>query len=194
MVDPVPFQTTLRDLANWLGRSHAPYCVIGGVAASLLGRPRYTRDVDVLILLESERWKDLLHDGNAFHFTPRINDALTFAERSRVLLMRHTPSSVDVDVVCGLLPYEAEVIRRASEYPLPGVSIRVPAIEDLVFMKAVAGRPRDWLDIDGLSSANPHLNVPRVLALAQAYDEALGEDQLTSRLRSALAGGRRGYP
>lgn len=47
-----PLINALRDLMNWFETEHISGMVIGGVAASLLGRPRITRDVDILIQLE----------------------------------------------------------------------------------------------------------------------------------------------
>ncbi len=42
----VPLLDALRDLAAWLRTAKVPGLVMGGVAVSLLGRPRVTKDVD----------------------------------------------------------------------------------------------------------------------------------------------------
>jgi hypothetical protein len=47
--------------------------VIGGVAASLRGKPRLTNDVDALVL-EADA-ETLLRSGSEFGFEPRIADA-----------------------------------------------------------------------------------------------------------------------
>jgi len=69
---PVPssFLDALRDLVAWLESSHTRAIVIGGVAASLLGRPRATRDVGVLALVPEDRWEEFLHQGEQFGFRP----------------------------------------------------------------------------------------------------------------------------
>jgi hypothetical protein len=48
----VPLLAALRDLVAWFQDAPTPGMVIGGVAASLLGRPRVTRDIDALVLLD----------------------------------------------------------------------------------------------------------------------------------------------
>jgi hypothetical protein len=58
-----PLLAVLRDLTAWLKAGQVPGVVIGGLAASLLGRPRLTRDVDALVLLEESRRADFLHLG-----------------------------------------------------------------------------------------------------------------------------------
>ena len=59
-----------------------PVEVVGGIAVSLLGRPRFSRDID----------------------------ALVFARRSRVLLLRHGPSQIDIDVILSGLPFDRAIV------------------------------------------------------------------------------------
>jgi hypothetical protein len=47
-----PLLDVLRDLVAWMKDQNIPGAVIGGVAAGLLGRPRVTRDVDAVLLLD----------------------------------------------------------------------------------------------------------------------------------------------
>ncbi|MBK6599137.1 MAG: hypothetical protein IPG25_15175 [Proteobacteria bacterium] len=48
---PASLQAALADLAAWLDGAQIPATIIGGIAASILGRPRLTRDIDALALL-----------------------------------------------------------------------------------------------------------------------------------------------
>ena len=91
-------QSALADLMRWLDAAHAPSMIIGGVAASVLGRPRLTQDVNALAVLPEADWADAVRLAPQYNILPRIEDALQFAQRSRVLLMRHTTSGIDVDV------------------------------------------------------------------------------------------------
>src|SRR5581483_9368379 len=101
------------------------------------------------------RWRcsAVLAGGRAFGFVPRVPDALTFAREARVLLLRHAPTGIDVDVALGSLPFEEEALRRARAVRVARVSVPLPTPEDLIIMKAVAHRERDLLDIDGLLAA-----------------------------------------
>src|SRR5262245_51247027 len=85
----------LRDLRRWLSQTHTRGIVIGGVAASLLGRPRATRDVDALVVLPEDTWATFVAAGTKFGFVPRVKDCVAFARRSRVLLMKHAPSEAE---------------------------------------------------------------------------------------------------
>jgi hypothetical protein len=123
------------------------YCLIGGLAVLRWGEPRETVDADLTLLTgfgqEQQFIEELLK-----HFAGRIPDAAGFALDRRVLLLR-SRAGVGLDVALGALPFEAEVVRRATpfEYP-PGVTLRTCSAEDLIVMKAFAGRGQDWVDVE----------------------------------------------
>jgi hypothetical protein len=129
--------------------------VVGGVAVSLLGRPRFTRDIDALVDLDEARWPDLVEAAHRARIVPRIEGALPFARRSRVLLLRHTPSQIDIDVILGGLPFERATVAAAQPRSVGDLTVRLPRVEDLMIMKAVAQRPQDLLDLEGLMAAHP---------------------------------------
>lgn len=79
-------------------------------------------------------------------------DAAAFAERNRILLLRSSDGT-PIDVSLGGLPFAGRMIGRATSFAFaPGCSLITCSAEVLVVLKALAGRPRDWLDIDGILS------------------------------------------
>ncbi|MBI3995338.1 MAG: nucleotidyltransferase [Nitrospirae bacterium] len=186
--DPLaPLVAVLRDLASWLQAGQVSGVVIGGVAASVLGRPRVTRDVDAMVLLDEGNWPKFLEAGARFGFIPRRPDVLTFAKRARVLLVRHDPSGIDADVAIGSLPFEQEVVTRLQWIQIGGVNIPLPTPEDLVVMKAVANRPRDLGDIEGILDANPKLDLRRVRRWVREFSSALESPEILRNLNAILA-------
>jgi hypothetical protein len=161
--------------------------VIGGLAASLLGRPRLTRNVDVLVLIDEDHWADFLTAGENFGFMPRRDDALAFAQENRVLLLRHRESGIDVNMVIGLLPFEKEAVARAAAVELDGVQTPLALLEDLIIMKAVAHRPRDLADIEAILAAHPQLNRRRVRSWVREFATALSMPEIFNDLELLLA-------
>ena len=178
---PASLESALADLMGWLDAAHIPSMIIGGVAASVLGRPRLTRDVDALAVLPEGDWAEATRLAPQFNILPRIDNALQFAKRSHVLLMRHTASGIDVDLTFGELPFERAAVANCENHDVGGIRVRLPRVEDLLVMKAIARRPKDVEDLQGLLAAHPELDVTsarrwvREFAIAMSMPDMLRE-------------------
>jgi hypothetical protein len=190
VVDPVPatLLVALADLVKWLDTTRMPSMVIGGVAASVLGRPRLTQDIDALAILPEGQWANAVATAARHGILPRIESPLDFACRSRVLLMRHVESGIDIDVTFGGLLFERAAIDNSEVHVIGGLHIRLPRVEDLLVMKAVARRPKDLQDIEGLLAAHPEADVATVrqwvseFATAMSMSDMLDDfDKLVAR-------------
>ena len=95
----------LRAINSWLKAVDVAGVVIGGIAAGLLGTPRITHDVDVLVVMDDDTWSTFLNEAGRFGFEARIPGALEFARTNRVLLMRHRRSGWEVDITLGALDF-----------------------------------------------------------------------------------------
>lgn len=125
------------------------FCFIGGLAVLRWGEARETVDVDLTLItgFSGERpFIDVLLGA----FEPRIEDAAAFALVHRVLLLRAT-SGVGIDIALGGLPFEESVVDRATAFTFPpDASLLTCSAEDLVVLKAFAGRAKDWMDVEGV--------------------------------------------
>ena len=180
-IQPLTLVPALKAVMQWLTSERIDGAIIGGVAASIRGRPRITKDVDAVVLADDLGWERVLDSAARYGLVPRIDNALDFASRSRMLLLRHDKSGIEVDVSLGGLPFERETVERASMVDVKRLRLRVSSAEDLVIMKAVARRPQDWLDVDVILSMNPDLDLARirhhlrefssVLEMPEIYDD-----------------------
>ena len=182
----MPLVRALGAVSEWLDAAATPGAIIGGVAASILGRPRLTEDIDVLVLLERDEWPPFLAAGREFGFVPRIDDALDFAETSRVLLVSHQPSGIPIDIVLGALSLEDEIVRGARKVEIAGVAIPLPTPESIVVMKAIARRARDIADIEGILEVHDRLDLDWVRARLTEFDQALGRTELLDEFNRIL--------
>ena len=118
---------------------------------------------------------------------PRIDDALTFARKSRVLLMRHGASAIDLDITFGGLPFEHSAVERGGVHSVGGVLVRLPRVEDLLVMKTVAHRPKDLEDVAGLLAAHPEADIAEVRRWVREFAVATGMPDLLEELDKLLA-------
>ena len=181
-----PHLGTIETLVRWLRSQRIPSALIGGVAVAIVGRPRVTRDVDALVLLEEDRWEAFLASGRPFGFVSRIPNALAFARKRRVLLVRDQASAIDVDIVFGALPFEKECIARAISKTIRGVRLPVITPEDLMVMKAVARRHRDLADMEAVLDANPKIDRRRIRRWVRVFAEALESPEISVDLEDIL--------
>jgi predicted nucleotidyltransferase len=189
-----PLLSTLRDLTRWFEAEDVSYAVIGGVAASLLATPRLTRDVDAVVLHDRDPSESFLAAGRSFGFEPRQPDTLEFAHKTRVLLLRHEASGIDTDISFGALPFERESVERARRVDVAGISLALPAPEDLIVMKAVAHRMRDLIDVEEITRAHPQLDRRRVRRWVAEFSRVLEMPEILQDLETILErnpGGRR---
>ncbi len=181
-----PLLATLRDLMAWFDSEQVKGVVIGGVAVSVLARPRFTRDVDAVVWLHENRWRNFLDAGMEFGFAPRRADALEFARDTRVLLVHHEPSAIDADVSFGSLPFEEETIDTADFVDISGIRLRLPRPENLIVMKAVANRPRDLADIEALVDAYPELDRKQVRSWVREFSSILEMPEIFDQVNALL--------
>lgn len=160
--------------------------IIGGIAASLLGKPRFTADIAVVILLKVDDLPILVDAASQQGITPRIADAEIFARKNRVLLLLHQTSGINIDISLGILPFEIEMIERSQELKVGGLHLRLPTPEDLIILKAVAHRPQDLIDIQAIATSNPGLDKERVQFWVKQFGAALEFSDLWEHISQLL--------
>lgn len=174
-------EDAVRAILAWSEASRVPMLIIGGVAVSLLSKPRTTRDVDVVAWLpDPDEWHAFLTDAERHGIVPRIPKALEFALKSRVLLLRHDRSGAPIDVSMGALPFEENAVRRAVLTEVGAIRIPLPIPEDLIVMKAVAHRSRDMMDIESILSAHALIDEKWVTSTLREFAEALDTPEIVT--------------
>jgi predicted nucleotidyltransferase len=173
------------ELHLFLSELGVPYAIIGGMAVQCWGEPRFTQDVDLTVIAPPEGSAQLIQQIVG-HFSARISDAAAFARRNRVILVRAS-NGCPVDISLGVPGYEEHVMLRAVEYDLePGKRIRICSAEDLIIHKAVAGRPQDIRDIEGiLYRRRDALDVSYIRRWLSDFADVLTDPEVRQRFERA---------
>jgi predicted nucleotidyltransferase len=168
-------------LARALSRCGLDFMIIGGIAVIARGVVRDTDDVDATVWSAALDLPALAAALREEGIAARIADAEQFARRHSVLLVRHEPTGVDVDLSLALLPFEREALDRAERLDLGGVRVPVALAEDLIVYKAVAWRDEDRQDIERLLRLHAGaVDLARVRRLVAEFAEALEEPERVS--------------
>ena len=144
------FGRTLLDAVAALDDAGVAYLLIGGLASSLLGRPRTTEDVDLFVKAEeADRALDALA-GIGFEVERTNPDWIYKARRE----------GIDFDVIFWLkggITLTDELLARAATTAMDGRAVRLMSPEDLVVVKAIVHdeqSPRHWHDALGILASS----------------------------------------
>ena len=136
------FTDVLRSAVGALEHHGVPYVLIGGVGSASLGRPRWTRDIDVLVTpVDADRTLDVL--AAAGFEAERTNPHWIY---------KATKNDVVVDVIfrtVGDIYLDEEMLTHAMRADFCGVTATVASAEDQIVIKAIAHdeqSARHWND------------------------------------------------
>lgn len=177
----------IRDMLRWFKAAKVRGVVIGGVAVTLQGYARSTRDLDALVVIDHSALPAFVAGAEEFGFTARVPDPVAFARELRMLLLRHEPTALPLDISLGALEFEERLIERASLIKIRRVNIPVASPEDLIILKAIANRPQDIADVDHLLTANPHVDRSYIRRRLSGFSEILDRPDILDQVETLLA-------
>lgn len=129
------------------------YALVGGVAAIMRGRMRYTKDTDFIVQVPQIELPGVL-DQLAVRGCD-IDQPAVIRQYVQHGMTKFTYHGVIVDWLKPIVPLYQHVIRDATLMPWDaGSQVRVATAEGLILCKLVAFRPQDQLDIHTLLVAN----------------------------------------
>lgn len=169
----------LEDAVSIVDCAGLPFLVLGGIASSLVGRPRWTHDIDFLTM-----------PNDALAALQALEAAgFSTEETDPVWIYKAFKEDVMVDVIfmiTGGIYLDADMLAHAIEREYEGLRIRIPSPEDQVIIKAMVHAEetsRHWFDALAILGRNEmdweyflrrsRLGVRRVLSLliyAQSSD------------------------
>lgn len=138
---PIPLLEALIDAVTLFNRLGISYALIGGIAAMVYSRARFTEDLDFVA--------DANHQ-QVFEAHPEVMRECHF-DPACTWMLYHS-SSVTLDIWKD--EYSGAVAARAQEQKLANIMVRVVEIHDLIAMKLRADRFQDDYDISEILKAN----------------------------------------
>ncbi len=168
MSEPSPLESLARAAAI-LSERGVRFALVGGLAVSVRGEVRFTRDVDLAIAVTGDREVErivLAMSGSGYRTRTLVEqDAVGRIATVRLL----GPDGVVVDLLAASSGIEAEVVQNARTVDLPPAGvIAVAQAEELIALKTLSMTPRraqDAIDIEGLLRTNPEVDLERVRSL-----------------------------
>ena len=149
--DDSAFGDVLSRTVTALDEAEVPYALIGGIASSGFGRPRWTHDIDVFLRPDDAKRALTLLAENGYETE----------ETDPVWLFKAIKDDVLVDLIfrsAGAIYFDDAMAERAIETTFQGERIRVAPPEDLLVIKVAAHKEEGgyhWFDALALLSVCP---------------------------------------
>jgi hypothetical protein len=174
------------EVGSFFSSRSVAYAVIGGLAVQVWGNARLTTDADLTVASPLSAGSADLVRLITGQFSSRSAAPLDFARQTRMILITAS-NGVDVDISLALPGYEDQLFGRTVDYEIEaGKTIRVCSAEDLIIHKAVAGRPQDLSDIQGVVYRQGEtLDTAYIRQWLAAFAEALADPAVQERFESA---------
>jgi predicted nucleotidyltransferase len=193
VTEPGQLEAELGRVAIELARRGRGFALVGGLAVSIRGEVRFTRDVDIAVAVSSDAdTESLVRDLRASGYdVAAIVEHETVGRLSTVRLRSRT--GVKVDLLAASSGIEPEIVRAATPVTIEVAgAIPVASTEDLLATKVLSmsdRRPLDRADARGLVLARPDLDLDRVRARLRLIRERGfdREQDLEAKLDGLLA-------
>lgn len=139
-----------KEFIELLNKHNVRYLVIGGYAVALHGHPRYTKDLDIWIEIESanaDRLIDALADFGFGSVGLSQND---FVAPDQVIQLGYPPNRIDLITTPDGVDFET-CYKSKIEISISEITVNFIDIENLKLNKKASGRLQDLADLENLS-------------------------------------------
>lgn len=134
-------------MARFFSARNIRYFTFGGVSVSLWGRPRTTRDLDVVICVERADFPILVTELNKLGLRVTKSLARKMAEGRIVKL---PIGKTELDIKLCSTEHDLETLERAKAAKFDDFKLSVASPEDVILYKLQTWRRQDQADIENL--------------------------------------------
>lgn len=140
----------IAKVARSLDAEKIPYMIIGGQAVLLYGTPRLTRDIDITLGVDTDKFSCIKNICKNLKLKLLPEDSEDFAKDTKVLPAEETESRIRVDFIFSFTLYEQRAIKRAKDIIMDDYPVKFASCEDVIIHKMVAGRAVDEEDVKNI--------------------------------------------
>lgn len=135
-----------EELLKLFNRHKVRYCVIGAFAVAFHSKPRYTKDIDLLVEPSSRNSLKIMNALDEFGFGKIGLTPADFSKEGQIIQLGTEP--VRIDIVTSIEGFSFKDVwksRRLGAYGTARISII--GMKELIKNKKIANRPIDKIDV-----------------------------------------------
>ncbi len=138
-----------KEFLELLNKNKVKYLVVGGYALAFHGYPRYTKDIDLWILMEKSNAESILKTLNEFGFSGPGITVEDLNTPETVIQLGYPPNRIDLMTAVSGLTFD-ECYNKKIEVDIEGISVCFIDLESLKKNKKASGRHQDLADLENL--------------------------------------------
>lgn len=120
------------------------YLIIGGLAVNVLGEPRMTEDLDIILFVDENAVDKFLSATSKLGFIFKEHVIKSDLKEKRAFRLFY--DGLHFDIILPSTNFEKEALKRKKAVKLWGIEAMFPTPEDLIIFKVIPGRPKDLID------------------------------------------------
>lgn len=138
-----------EELLELLNKNKVRYCIVGAFAVAFYSRPRYTKDLDILVEPSVENAKKILEALDAFGFGSLNLSQRDFTNPKNIVQLGYEPVRVDLITSLGKMKFN-EIWKTKKTGQYGKVKVHFIGLAKLLENKKSSGRKQDLADIEVL--------------------------------------------
>ncbi|MBU2509860.1 hypothetical protein KJ966_00905 [bacterium] len=143
-----------EDFIRLLNHHKVRFLIVGGYSVAFHGYPRYTKDIDLLIAVDSENAQKMVQVINDFGFASLGLKEDDFLETEMIIQIGMEPNRVDI--LCGITGFQFnDYYEKREEFVNNDLTLPFVNKEGLTQLKMLAGRTKDLADLEELGWKKP---------------------------------------
>ena len=144
----------IQKIAQRLDKEQLPYMIIGGQAVLLYGTPRLTRDIDITLGVDTDKFSLIETICRKLGLKILPESPEDFARETKVLPAEEPNLRIRVDFIFSFTEYEAQAMKRTKKVLMNDYPVKFASCEDVIIHKMIAGRAIDEEDIKNILIKN----------------------------------------
>ncbi|MFH1854571.1 MAG: hypothetical protein ABH815_04590 [Candidatus Omnitrophota bacterium] len=140
-----------EDLLRLFNKNKVKYFIIGAYAVAFYARPRYTKDMDILVEPDIENGERIIKALKEFGFKSRKLSAKDFAKKGNIIQLGYEPIRVDIITSIPKVNFK-EIWKNKKRARYGDENVFFIGQKDLIKIKKTSGREQDKIDIKILTA------------------------------------------
>ena len=135
------------EVLQLLNENSVDYVLVGGYAVAYHGYPRFTGDIDILLMVKEQNAVNVVKALDQFGFGAMGLKKEDFLVNEQVIQLGVHP--LRINLLTNITGVSSEqVLKNAIEVDIENLTIRIISKQDLIQNKKSTGRSKDKVDIE----------------------------------------------